>query len=149
MHLMRGKRHQAILEIIRRHQVENQESLSSLLKERGIEVTQATLSRDLRALGVVKEPLPEGSYRYRQATGASEEAAVGNLRRFMLDVLKSGQLLVVKTRTGGAQPVALALDQLEVEGVLGTVAGDDTVLAVVAEDAEPSTVIDAVWRLVR
>jgi transcriptional regulator of arginine metabolism len=74
--------------------------------------------------------------------------AVRNLQAFLGEIIASGNLLVVKTRVGGAQPVALALDQLMVPGLVGTVAGDDTVLGIVAEGAHSTHVIEAIEAIV-
>ena len=71
--------------------------------------------------------------------------ALANLRAFLHDIVPAGNLLVVKTRVGGAQPVGLALDQLEIGGIAGTLAGDDTVLAVVADGHVPGEVAAQIW----
>ncbi len=147
---MRGRRHHAILRILDEHRVTSQDQLASLLgAEDRIDVTQATLSRDLRALGVVKEPTPTGGSRYRQVQPRlGRAAAARNLKQFLRDVVPAGNLLVLRTRIGCAQPVGLALDGLNLEGVVGTVAGDDTVLAVIADGKAPSGVADTIWNLV-
>ena len=112
----------------------------------GIEVNQATLSRDLRALGVVKEPTPGGGFRYRQAVEPQMKSlAYTNLRAFVHDMDWSGNILVLKTRVGGAQPVGLALDQLSIEGIIGTIAGDDTVLAVLAPNVDGESTANKIW----
>jgi len=144
---MKARRHHKILSALRTHCVESQDMLQALLKEEGIEVNQATLSRDLRALGVVKEPVGAGGFRYRQAKAPQMHTiALTNLRAFVNDMNHSGNILVIKTRIGGAQPVGLALDQLEIEGIIGTIAGDDTVMAVIAEDATATAVAEAIWQ---
>jgi transcriptional regulator of arginine metabolism len=120
-----------------------------LLSEGGIEVNQATLSRDLRALGVVKQRDEGGELRYVEpAVPQADSIAFTNLQAFVHDVLCSGNLMVVKTRVGGAQPVALAMDQLGVDGIIGTVAGDDTVLGVLAEDARAAQAVEALWNMI-
>ena len=142
---MKTRRHQTILRLLKAHAVESQDMLQGLLDAEGVEVTQSTLSRDLRSLGVVKVPGADGRLIYgQQAEGLHRSLALHNLRAFLREIIPSGNLLVVKTRIGGAQPVALALDHLKVEGVVGTVAGDDTVLVVVAEGAVSRQVIEAI-----
>jgi transcriptional regulator of arginine metabolism len=131
----RERRHTAILELIRAERIGSQEELRELLAERGFDVTQATLSRDLRGLGVAKAPDTTGSTRY--TVPADAEQAVPALRR-LLPVLYissegTGQLLVVRTRTGAAQPVAEAIDREEWDEVLGTIAGDNTILLILRD----------------
>ncbi len=148
----RSQRHAKILALLRAHRVESQEQLQGLLEAEGLSVTQATLSRDLRALGVARQPQPDGGVRYQRVDKAPDYAvALGNLRAFLRAVTPAGNLLVIKTRVGGAQPVALALDNLtqaaRLHGLVGTVAGDDTVLAVVADGTPPTTVEASLWAL--
>ncbi|MGB0590556.1 MAG: arginine repressor [Myxococcota bacterium] len=143
---MKTRRHSLILRLLDAHSVESHDQLASLLAAEGIDVNQATLSRDLRSLGVVKAPLPGGGARYRSTPGPPDRSvALANLRAFLHDIIPAGNMLVVKTRVGGAQPVGLALDQLDIKGIAGTLAGDDTVLAVVADGHPPSDVAAQIW----
>ncbi len=143
---MKTRRRSLILRLLEAHAVESHDQLAHLLASEGIDVNQATLSRDLRALGVVKAPLPGGGSRYRPTPGPPDRSvALANLRAFLHDIIPAGNMLVVKTRVGGAQPVGLALDQLDVQGLAGTLAGDDTVLAVVADGHQPSDVAAQIW----
>ena len=126
-------RQNAILETVRAHPVDSQEELRRLLRQRGWDVTQATLSRDLRELRLARVPTPEGP-RYLAAGGAAngESAALveGLLPSLVLSVDGVGELLVVRTVVGGAQPVAAALDREGWPELLGTLGGDDTVLLI-------------------
>jgi len=127
-------RQNAILEMVRTHPVDSQEELRRLLRQRGWDVTQATLSRDLRELRLARVPTPDGP-RYL-AAGASPggdggaAAVEGLLPSLVLSVDGVGELLVVRTVVGGAQPVAAALDREGWPEVLGTLGGDDTVLLI-------------------
>lgn len=125
------RRHAAILDLIRTRRVGSQETLRGFLKERGIDVTQATLSRDMTELRLVKVMGPDGGSHYalphEHDAAPSLEALLSTL---FVSVESSGNLLVLKTMTGGAQAVGLALDRTEWPEVLGTLAGDDTVLVV-------------------
>ena len=125
------ERHAAILDVIRSHRVTSQEELCELLHEVGIDVTQATVSRDIRELRLVKVPGAEGAAHY---TLPEEWETTPPLETLLPTLFASaegtGNLLVVKTLTGGAQAVALAIDWEEWPGVLGTLAGDDTILIV-------------------
>lgn len=128
-------RQSTILEIVRSHPVDSQEELRRLLRQRGWDVTQATLSRDLRELRLARMPTADGP-RYRapdEARAASPEtraALEGLLPSLVRSVDGVGELLVIRTVAGGAQPVAAALDQEGWPEVLGTVGGDDTILIV-------------------
>ena len=126
------ERQATILEIVTSKPVASQEELRKLLLHRGWDVTQATLSRDLRELRVARIPSPEGG-RYGITDGSPEEhraALDGLLPQLCERVDGVGELLVLKTVPGGAQPIAAALDGESWPDVLGTIAGDDTVLII-------------------
>jgi transcriptional regulator of arginine metabolism len=122
-------RQQGILEMLRQGPVASQEDLRHALAQRGFQVTQATLSRDLRELGVVKTP--EG---YTLAAEATAEPALPALerilRQFLLTVRQAKNLVVLKTVVGSAPPVAAAIDAEQWPELVGTIAGDDTILIV-------------------
>lgn len=130
---MKSYRQAAILEIVDREAITSQKQLRELLRGRGIEATQATLSRDIRDLGLIKRAA-DGAYR---RSGAESRPAVDSevefrtavddyLRRF--DVVE--QLIVLKTDTGQAQPLAVAIDRAGLAEIVGTIAGDDTILVI-------------------
>jgi transcriptional regulator of arginine metabolism len=128
--LNKSLRQRAVLEVVRQGSIANQEELQRALRKRGFKVTQATLSRDIRDLGLAKTPvgyaLPQG-----EDAGALALPPVKRLvREFVLDVRPAQNLLVVKTIIGSAQPVAAALDEQDWEEVVGTIAGDDAILIV-------------------
>jgi transcriptional regulator of arginine metabolism len=125
-------RHAAILELVRSRRVRSQEVLRELLAERGIEVAQATLSRDIRDLGLVKAPDEQGGSSYVVPTGGAEHAPALHrmLPALYLGADGVGNLLVLKTLAGGAQPIAAALDAEGWPEVVGTIGGDDTILLV-------------------
>lgn len=130
-------RHTVILELVGGHRISSQEHLRELLAGRGFEVTQATLSRDIRELRLVKVPDAEGGMVYKLPPEVWDQTPP--LRRLLPTLFVSaegvGNLLVIKTLTGGAQPVASALDWEEWPEVLGTIAGDDTILIVLRDPA--------------
>src|SRR6478736_1962382 len=133
------QRQQTIARLIEQNQVTNQPQLVDLLAGEGITATQATVSRDLEDLGAVKVRVPGGATVYAVPEFAPERVApLDHLRRVMgewvADVTNSGNLVVVRTPPGCAHVVASALDRSGLEGLLGTVAGDDTLLCVAAED---------------
>lgn len=130
---MKTQRHAAILRIVRRDRVESQERLRELLRAEGYEVTQATLSRDLRLLGLAKVAAADGGSRY----AAPPESAAGirpHLEQLLPTLLVSldavGPFLVAKTATGAAQPLGVAVDGAGWPEVIGTIAGDDTLLVI-------------------
>ncbi len=123
-------RQRAVLEAVGQEPVANQEDLQRALRKRGFKVTQATLSRDIRDLGLIKTAagyaLPQG-----EASASVALPPVKRLvREFVLEARPAQNLLVVKTIIGSAQPVAAALDEQEWEEVVGTIAGDDAILIV-------------------
>jgi transcriptional regulator of arginine metabolism len=125
-------RQATIREIIEAHPVGSQEELRRLLRQRGWDVTQSTLSRDLREMRLARIPDTDGTARY----AVPEAAEVGQPRleallpHLFTQVDGVGELLVLHTHRGGAQPVAEALDNEEWPEVLGTIAGDDTILII-------------------
>ena len=123
-------RHGQILRLVSSERISNQEDLRRRLAEKRMRVTQATLSRDLQELKLVKTR--EG---YRAATASPEEVAslpalTRALREFLLDIRPAENLLVLKTPPSGAQPLAAALDGAKFSEIAGTIAGDDTVLII-------------------
>ena len=136
---MKNNRQSVILEIIATQDIETQNQLMYALEQRGIKTTQATLSRDIRELHLVKTALPDGSYSY-QAPGKTEnqQATAHFFQLFKSAVVHIDTALnqvVIHTYTGMAQAVCAALDGMKFDGVLGTIAGDDTIL-VIARDEE-------------
>ncbi len=140
---VKPQRHAAILDLVRTQRISSQEVLRELLFERGFEVAQATLSRDLRELGLIKLPDEHGGSVY--AVPAHVTDPTPTLQRLLpalyLGADGVGNLLVVKTLTGGAQPVAVAIDWEEWPEVLGTVAGDDTILVILRDAAHLDVIV--------
>ena len=141
--LTKGARHQRIVELVTQHEVRSQGELAALLAEQGIAVTQATLSRDLLDLDAVKVRGSGGALVYavpgeggdRSASAPRESAgAMERLQRLLGELLVSADgsanMVVLRTPPGAAQFLASALDKAELHGVLGTIAGDDTVLVI-------------------
>ncbi len=131
----RDERRQRILRLLGRARVRSQAELQGLLADAGFDVNQATLSRDLRDLGVVKGPdgyeLPAAA----AAPARPEDSVWLAARTWLLAATPAQNLVVLRTPAGGAQPLGLAIDKAELQGVVGTIAGDDTVLAVCADAA--------------
>jgi transcriptional regulator of arginine metabolism len=126
-------RQKIILELLEQRSVGSQEDLQRALGRRGLRVGQATLSRDIHELGLVKTG---AGYTLPRGEGAAEPALppVSRLvREFVLEVKPAQNLLVIKTTVGSAQPVAAALDGQDWEEAIGTIAGDDTILMVCSD----------------
>lgn len=139
------ERQQAILELVATYEVGSQEELRRLLAERAIEITQATLSRDLRELGLARVST-EGGTRYVVPEALAAEAENPRLAALLPQLFARvdgvGELVVLHTLRSGAQPIAEAIDQEEWEEVLGTIAGDDTIL-IVTRSEEARAVLTA------
>jgi transcriptional regulator of arginine metabolism len=131
------ERHAAILDLIRSQRVSSQEELREVLSEHGIDVTQATVSRDIRELRLVKVPGGEGPAHYTLPEEWEHTPPLETLLpALFVSAEGSRNLLVVRTMTGGAQAIALAIDWEEWPEVLGTLAGDDTILIICREDEQ-------------
>lgn len=146
---IKPQRHTAILRLVRSERVTSQEVLRELLAREGFEVGQATLSRDIRQLGLVKVPDEDGSPVYTVPPDVVDPTP--NLRRLLPPLYIGadgvGNLLVLRTLTGGAQPVAVALDHEEWDEVVGTIAGDDTVLIILRKPAQRAAVVRRIEEL--
>ncbi|MGH3371426.1 MAG: arginine repressor [Nocardioidaceae bacterium] len=148
MPMTKNARQQRIVELLGRHPVRSQTELAELLAESGVSVTQATLSRDLVELDAVKVRIPNGALVYAVPaeggdrtpraggeTFASEARLARLLAELMVSVDSSANMALLRTPPGAAQFLASAFDKAELDSILGTVAGDDTVL-VISRDAD-------------
>jgi len=136
---MKTVRQVAILDIIEKTDVETQEELANALRERGIKVTQATVSRDIKELRLLKVLTPAGVYKYATADKAENgltERFIRILTESVLSVASSNNLIVVKTLSGSANVAAEALDSLHWPEILGTLAGDNTILLIIRSNED-------------
>jgi transcriptional regulator of arginine metabolism len=134
----RPSRERAILEIVADRPVATQEDLARELARRGVEVTQATVSRDVKRLGLVKVADPSGGYRYAVGNGvgggahaSGEENLRSAFREFVTGVDGGEAFFLVKTLPGRANAVGVAIDEARRPVIAGTIAGDDTILVIV------------------
>jgi transcriptional regulator of arginine metabolism len=146
------QRQQAIARLIAKHAVTNQPQLVDLLADDGIAATQATVSRDLEDLGAVKVRVPGGDTvyaipEYEPARLAPEDQLRRVMGEWVAEVRRSGNLVVLRTPPGCAHVVASALDRSGITGLLGTVAGDDTLLCVADEGDEGDDLSDRLKEL--
>lgn len=143
--MTRTARHQAILEIVRSQPVANQSQLVEALADRGIQATQATVSRDVRGLGLVKAPYQDGQRYVRPDEADALESASGfeslrvPFRQWVRAVSPVGSFFVVRTPAGHANAVAIAIDRAHLAEVSGTLAGDDTILVMVRDAADEAS----------
>ncbi|MBE3596521.1 MAG: transcriptional regulator ArgR [Hydrogenibacillus sp.] len=119
--------------LISEREIETQEELVALLRQEGFQVTQATVSRDIKTLGLVKVPMPRGGYRYA-LPGEAKQSGEEKLRRLMVEAFVSldqaENLLVLKTIPGNANAFGAVIDDLRHPEMLGTICGDDTCLII-------------------
>ena len=139
---MRYARHQKILEIINAHEIDTQERLAEKLRESGFNVTQATVSRDIKELQLVKRAGPSGRSCYtqnRQGDAPVSERFRKILRETILSISSAENIIVVKTLSGCANAAAEAIDTTNFPDIIGTLAGDNTIFMVVSsKDAVPA-----------
>ncbi len=135
---MKHKRHSRILKIIKEYDIKTQEQLTAMLKNDDFEVTQATVSRDIKELGLVKVPSSGGGYKYAFANRAKTESSqhLNIFSRAVTGVNFALHTVVVKTYAGMAPAVAASLDSMIGQEVLGTIAGDDTLLIITENPKE-------------
>lgn len=141
---VKNARQTAILSIIEHNDIETQEELASRLRAMGIVVTQATVSRDIKELRLLKVLSPNGSYKYATADKAEHGVSERFVRMFIDSVLSiaySDNIIVIKTLSGSANAAAEAIDSMRWPEVLGTMAGDNTILVIVRSDAEAPLVV--------
>ena len=147
---MKSNRQVKILELIRENEIETQEELSEYLKQEGFKVTQATVSRDIRALKLTKVALKGGRQKYAVLPEETEDMAAKYVR-----VLKDGfvsmdmaqNILVVKTVSGMAMAVAAALDAMQCREMVGSIAGDDTIMCVVRTAEDTMILMERLYKM--
>lgn len=149
---MKTVRQVAILDIIEKQEIETQEELASALNARGIRVTQATVSRDINELRLLKVLTPSGKYKYAtgdQADNNLTDRFIRMLAESLLSVSSANNLIVVKTLSGSANVAAEALDSMHWPEVLGTLAGDNTVLLIIRSNEETIAVTSRIREMMK
>ena len=134
---MKNDRQRLILEIVERESIDTQEQLQQRLQEQGITCTQATISRDIKQLHLIKEPVGQGRYRYTVSSQRNRLNVADKLRSIFRESIVSvdyaQNIVVVKTMAGLANAAAAALDSMSVPDMVGTLAGDDTAILVMKD----------------
>ncbi len=142
---MKSLRHKKILELIEQYEIETQEELARYLTDAGFDVTQATVSRDIRQLQLTKVPSHGLKQKYTVMTNTEINPGKKYIRVLQdgfLSVEASGNLLVIRTVSGMAMAVAAAIDALRITGIIGCIAGDDTIFCAISEKAQSRQMIE-------
>lgn len=149
---MKYTRHKKILEIIENKEIETQEELSDELREQGLNVTQATVSRDIKELRLIKILANNGKYRYATLNSQNNVLSSRLVKIFKNSIVSidyAGNILVMKTLTGSAQAAAAAIDAAGLEEVVGTIAGDDTIFLVIKDINKMEEIINYFRKLMK
>lgn len=147
---MKSRRHDKILELIEAKELETQDELAAELGRNGFQVTQATVSRDIKELKLIKVPSKKGGYKYsteHKNKSEQEERFHKLFAGAVLSVQAANNLIVIKTIQGSANTVAVVVDSMTDERIIGCVAGDDTVLVVTADNQSVKSVMNQFKKL--
>lgn len=148
---MKARRQMKVQEIITKEIIRTQEDLAERLRLAGFDVTQATVSRDIKEMGLIKVPSQGDEYRYAIPTEAHPTNLQERLRRLLREAMVSindaENLIVIRTIPGNAHALAALMDNSNWEEVIGTVAGDDTILLVIKPKEAVKTVLDRISTL--
>ncbi|PYE51722.1 transcriptional regulator ArgR [Paenibacillus barcinonensis] len=144
---MKGQRHIKIREIISQNEIETQDDLVEALRQSGFQVTQATVSRDIKELLLIKIPMDDGRYKYSLPTDQRYNP-IQKLKRALVDnflhIDHTNNLVVMKCLPGTANSIAALLDNIEWTEVMGTICGDDTILIICRTEDNSVTVIERI-----
>lgn len=147
---MKTKRHSKILQLISEKDIATQEDLLAHLKQSGFDVTQATVSRDIKELRLVKTMVSDGKYRY--AAAADSNADIGTKHAVFSQSAKNvdfaGNMVVIKCYNGMANAACAVLDAMNHEGVVGTLAGDDTIFVLMHDEALALALVETIKKLI-
>lgn len=147
---MKSKRQSKILELIQKYEIETQEELSSYLMQEGFCVTQATVSRDIRELKLTKLATNNGRQRYSVLKGDDSgmtERLVRVLKEGFVSMDAAGNILIIKTVSGMASAVGAAVDAMRFSEIIGSIAGDDTLMCVVRSENDAANMMDKLRKI--
>ncbi|MBR0231056.1 MAG: arginine repressor [Clostridia bacterium] len=149
---MKSERQSKILELVKNSEFVTQEELQSKLCELGYKVTQATVSRDIRELGLIKTEGTDGVYKYRAASevipGDNTEKYRGIMQHAAISVANANNLVVLKTYAGMGSAAGAAVDSMNFEDAVGTLAGDDTLLIIARDERSAAKITSALAELI-
>ncbi len=150
---MKNDRQSRILEIIEREPIDTQEQLQQRLQEEGITCTQATISRDIKQLHLIKEPIGQGKYRYAVSVQRNRLNVADKLRTIFRESIVSvdyaQNMVVIKTMAGLANAAAAALDSMSIPYMVGSLAGDDTALLVMRDTESARSFCDEIHEMLK
>ncbi len=150
---MKNDRQAKILEIIEQEPIDTQEQLQQRLREQGVVCTQATISRDIKQLRLVKEPMGQGRYRYTVSSQRSRLNVADKLRTIFRESVTgidyAQNLVVLKTMPGLAGAAGAALDSMNIPGVVGSIAGDDTALLILRDTAAATSLCEEFREMIK
>lgn len=143
-------RQSKIIDVINNNEIETQEELANFLRDSGIEVTQATVSRDIKELRLVKVMGKTGKYKYASMNQSQEgitERLSNIFKNSIISIKVAGHILVLKTIPGAAQISASAIDNLNIKEVIGTIAGDDTIFVAISDIDKINYILDTFYEM--
>lgn len=148
------KRREIIKRLIKENEISTQEELALALNKEGFSVTQATVSRDIKELGLIKVKAESGTLKYseplvRNIHDVSGDRLVTLLKTFLVSIERARNLVVIKTLTGNGSSCGMAIDKLAINGVVGSIAGDDTLLIVTHDDDDAENVVKFIKEVVK
>ncbi len=150
---MKNERQSKILEIIESEPIDTQEQLQQRLQARGIACTQATISRDIKQLHLVKEPMGQGRYRYAVSVQRSRLNVADKLRTIfresIVNVDSAQNIVVIKTMAGLANAAGAALDSMNIPTMVGSLAGDDTAILIMRDTESARTLCEEIHEMLR
>lgn len=142
--MSKNKRHEEILKLIKEQEISTQEELTDVLIRKGYNVSQSTVSRDINELNLVKIDGEEKKTKFKQAKIIEEKAnqqVINLFRQVTVSMATANNLLVIKTLAGNANTAGIAVDQMHFSGILGTIAGDDTLLVVAKTNSDAEFIL--------
>ncbi len=148
------KRREIIKRLIKENEISTQEELALALNKEGFSVTQATVSRDIKELGLIKVKAESGTLKYSEPLvknihDVSGDRLVTLLKTFLVSIERARNLVVIKTLTGNGSSCGMAIDKLAINGVVGSIAGDDTLLIVTHDDDDAENVVKFIKEVVK
>lgn len=148
------KRREIIKRLIKENEISTQEELALALNKEGFSVTQATVSRDIKELGLIKVKAESGTSKYSEPLvknihDVSGDRLVTLLKTFLVSIERARNLVVIKTLTGNGSSCGMAIDKLAINGVVGSIAGDDTLLIVTHDDDDAENVVKFIKEVVK
>ena len=148
---MKSHRQAVLLEIIQEYDIDTQEELLDKLREKNFNVTQATVSRDINELKLIKVPMANGKYKYTVAQKDENMDTQSSFKTIFKTAVRSidfaQNMIVLKTTSGMAQGVCYELDSIELDGILGTIAGDDTIFVVTSSNTKSAALVSELKKI--